>query len=369
MRVGLVVSSNKFTGAAAVAEHWCRALHAAGHEARLLFVAGANLERRLNDSSWALPHLHKERSFADVRANLRILRRLAETSDVVMTFLPHDHVEAVIAGVPRSAPLIRAFRNPRHLRKDPFHKWAARRCAGALAPFKSLSTRTERLIGGRPTASFPVPVEDRFSPGPGPQEARDGLGLYPETPVIGMIGKLALGRGFETLLDAAARTRNRCRILAVGHGELQPSLERQAHDLGISDRITWAGKREHDLPLLLGAMDAVVFPAPGSDWGHRVISEAHACGRPVIASPIAGVEDLVRHERTGLVAEASEGIASAFDRLIDDPNLARGLAQKASEAAADRRFSTIGPKLAAFLEEFCSVDRFPGGGAVDDALN
>ncbi|MEN8162531.1 MAG: glycosyltransferase family 4 protein [Acidobacteriota bacterium] len=357
MRVGMAVSSNKFTGAAAVAEHWCRALHAAGHEARLLFVAGANLERRLHGSSWGLPHLHKERGFADVRANLRALRQLAETSDVVMTFLPHDHFEAVMAGVHRRVSLVRAFRNPFHLRKDPLHQWLARRCVGALAPFESLSARTEGLIGGRPIMSIPVPVEDRFSPGPAPREARDRLGLDPETPVIGMIGKLALGRGFETLLDAAARTRSRCWVLAVGHGELQPSLERHAHDLGINDRITWAGKREDDLPLLLGAMDAVVFPAPGSDWGHRVISETHACGRPVIASPIAGVEDLVQHERTGLIAKDPEGIARAFDRLIDEPDFARRLGDGASKAAADRRFSVTGSRLATFLEGFSPVDR------------
>ncbi len=359
MRVGLAVSSNKFTGAAAVAEHWCRALHAAGHEALLLFVAGDNLERRLTGLPWAVPDLVKERRPGDIRVNLSALRRLAEASDVVMTLLPHDHVEAVVAGVHQRVPLVRAFRNPRHLREDVFHRWVARRCSGALAPFESQLARTEQLIGGRPTASFPVPVEDRFKPGPEPREARRLLGMDRGTPVIGMVGKLARGRGFEMLLEAAARTRNRCRILAVGHGELQPSLERKTQDLKISDRVTWAGKREEDLPLLLGAMDAVVFAAPGSDWGHRAISEAQACARPVIAMSLAGVEDLVHHERNGLMAESPQGIASAFDRLIDDPNFARTLGYGASEASADRRFGEIGRRLATFLEEFSPIHGSP----------
>ncbi len=362
MRVALTVSSNKFTGAAAVAEHWCRALQIVGNEARLLFVAGANLQRRLSDSSWGLPGLAKERRLADVRTNIQALRRLATWADVVMSFLPHDHLELIIARAHRRVPLIRAIRNPRHLRHDPLHRWVFRRCTGGLAPFESLVPRAGSLIDGRHVVSIPVPVEDRFQRGPNPREARSRLVMDPEIPVIGMVGKLAQGRGFETLLDAAAGARTRCRILVVGHGELRPALEQQARDLGIADQITWAGKSEHDLPLLFAAMDAVVFAAPGSDWGHRAISEAQACARPVIALPIAGVEDLVRHESSGLIADDPQGISNAFDRLIENPELALRLGHGASEATADRRFAQIGKRLTAFLEETSGVDRSPVGG-------
>lgn len=183
-----------------------------------------------------------------------------------------------------------------------------------------------------------------------------------ETPVIGMVGKIARGRGFDVLLEAAARSQTRCRVLAVGHGELQPELEHFAREKNISDRIVWAGKRESDLPLLFAAMDAVVFAAPGSDWGHRAISEAQACGRPVIATAIPGIEDLLDHEITGLIAEDAKGIAAAFDRLVADPALERHLGQNASEATADRRFSTVGGNLADFLEGLTAVVRSPGRG-------
>ena len=49
----MVVFANKYTGAAAVAEHSCRALRTAGSEARLLYVAGRNLETRLAAAPWA----------------------------------------------------------------------------------------------------------------------------------------------------------------------------------------------------------------------------------------------------------------------------------------------------------------------------
>ncbi len=362
MRVGLAVSSDKFTGAAAVAEHWCRALHLAGHDARLLFVAGANLERRLSCSSWALPDLKKERRPTDIRSNFRALRLLATWADVVMTFLPHDHFEAVLAGAHTRAPLIRAFRNPRHLRRDRVHRWAFRRCAAVLTPFCALIPQAKSLIGNRPVTSITVPVEDRFRPSQDTGKAKSLLGIDPDGPVIGMVGKLAQSRGFEILLDAAAKANARCRILAIGHGEHQPALESRAQELGIAERVIWAGKREDDLPLLFSAMDAVVFAAPGSDWGHRAISEAQACGRPVITLPISGVEDLVLHEYSGLVAEDSQGIASAFNRLIENPVLERRLECAASQAGGRRRFGPIGRQLGDFLEGLRQPQGSPSGG-------
>ncbi len=362
MRIGLAVSSNKFTGAAAVAEHWTRALHAVGVEARLLFVGGANLQRRLADDEWAVAGLRKERRPADVRSNFAALRRLAADADLVMTFLPHDHFEAVAAGVDRRTPLVRAFRSPDHLRRDVFHRVLARRCRAALAPFEAVVERTRRLIGGGPVIAPTVPVEDRFRPGPPPSEARRRLGIEPGRPILGMVGKLAAKRGFENLLDAAAHARTDCTVLVVGHGELQPDLERRARRLGLENRIAWAGKREDDLPMLFAAMDAVLFAAPGSDWGHRAISEAQCCGRPVIARPIDGVEDLLSDGRTGVVADDVRTIAAAFDRLVDDPDRAREIGEAGRQAADRRRFPEIGRLLRQFLEDLARAGGSTGGG-------
>jgi glycosyltransferase involved in cell wall biosynthesis len=177
-----------------------------------------------------------------------------------------------------------------------------------------------------------------------------------------MVGKMAKGRGFETLLDAAAKARQSCSILAVGHGELQPALERRARNLEILDHVTWAGKREEDLPLLFAAMDAVVFAASGSDWGHRAISEAQACGRPVITLSLPGVEDLVDHEHNGLIVEDVSAITAAFDRLIEDPNLGQRLSRGAIRSSVDRRFEVIGRRLGIFLEALDQHPGFPDGG-------
>lgn len=351
MRVGLVVSSNKYTGAAAVAEGWCRALHAAGVDARLLFVGGANLERRLVGLTWAEPGLVKERRIADIRRNLRALRKLSDTSDVVICHLPHDHFEAIAAGVHRRVRLVRAFRRPRHLRRDAFHRALARRIVGAIAPYDAVIPDIEELTRA-PVAVVPASVDERFCIANGDKrEARRALSIESDRPILGMVGKLAKGRGFELLLDAASLTRCEYRVLVIGHGELQQELEHRAAALGLEDRITWTGKREEDLPDLYRAMDAVLFSAPGSDWGHRAITEAQASGRPVIAVDWPGVGDLVEDNRTGIVVSRDpEAVAAAMDRIVYEPDGAGRIGAAAAAAVVGRRLPPIGVRLTAFLE-------------------
>ncbi|MEJ2583265.1 MAG: glycosyltransferase, partial [Acidobacteriota bacterium] len=261
--MGLVVFANKWTGAGAVAELTCRALRRAGVDARLLFVGGRNLERRLEGNEWAYPYLSKDRTAAKLADNLRAVKRLADESEIVICYLPHDHFLCVATGVHRSVPLVRAFRHPRSLRRDPYHGCLNRRISGALFAYSALERDLPRAFSGVPVASLPVPLEDRFRPGNG-SEWRDRLGISRHAPVIGSVGKLASGRGFGLMLDAVSMVSSAAHIIIVGHGELRARLEEQARHLGLADRIGWAGYQDEALPDLYAAMDVVFFCAPGS---------------------------------------------------------------------------------------------------------
>lgn len=352
VHIVLTVSSSKYTGAAAVAELWCRSLRAIGFEANLLCVRGDNLERRLESKPWAQALLLKERRPSHIRHNLTVFRRYSRESDVMITLLPHDHFEAVFAGAHHRTPIVRAFRRPRHLRPDPLHRWFAHRASAAIAPCSELVETTGRYMGGKPVGLFDVPVEDRFTPATDSDETRHTLFEDTRRPVVGMVGKLAADRGFDCFIDAASLMATHCNLLIVGHGELQSQLESQARTLGISDRIHWAGKREDDLPRLLRTMDILVFTAPGSDWGHRVITEAQACGRAVVAVNHRGVTDLVDHNRTGLVVESDPTtIAEALEHLLRDKEKTLRLSEAAASESTRRRFVPIGRAMAKFLEE------------------
>jgi len=350
MRVGMVVFANKWTGAGAVAELNCRALHRAGFDARLLFVGGRNLERRLEAHPWAVPGLVKERRPADFRSNLESITRLAEDCDVVICHLPHDHLLCVAAGIHRYIPLVRAFRNPRHIRRDPYHHYLNRRLAASLSAHSVLESDLRRSFPYLPTAVLAVPLEDRFRPVNG-SRWRNRLGIPPDAPVIGAVGKLAKGRGIRLLLDTAAHLEAQAHVVVVGHGELQPELERQGQKLGLVERVHWTGYQDEALPDLYSTMDVFVFTAPGSDWGHRAISEAQGCARPVVAVSCPGVEDLVEDGVTGrFVGRDPVALADAVSVLIKEPERSRRLGGAAADAAAQRRFAPVGERLAVFLD-------------------
>jgi len=308
MKVTLVAAANKYTGAAAAAEHFCRALHAAGVEATLLFVGGNNLERRLADFAWARPALRKERSAADLRSNMETLRQAAVESTVLVTHLPHDHFLCVTARVHRVTPLVRNFRNGGHLRRDPLHRMLDARLAAALAAHSSMLPAVEGLLpGNRPAAALPVPLEERFRPrGDGPSWRR-ALEIPAGAPVVGMVGKMAPGRGFDLALRTAALLGEEAHVIAIGHGEARPSLEALASRLRLAGRIRWTGYRERELPGLYEAMDVVLYPAVGSDHGHRAVSEAQGCGRPVVAGGFPGVADLIDDGSTGRITDPADG--------------------------------------------------------------
>jgi len=351
MRVGMVVFANKWSGAGAVAELNCRALHSAGVDARLLFVGGRNLERRLTDMSWAEPTLIKERRPAHFRSNLLTAGALADECEVVISHLPHDHLLCVAAGVHRRVLLVRAFRNPRHIRRDPYHRYLNRRLSAALFTHSALESQLLRTVGQLPETALPVPVEDRFRPADG-SGWRNRLGIPPDAPVIGAVGKLAEGRGFGLLLETTARLATPTHVIAVGHGEHLPQLQKMAIDLGLEPRVHWTGYQDEALPELYSAMDVVLFTVPGSDWGHRVISEAQGCGRPVVAASWPGVEDLVKDGVSGRVVDHDPAaLADAVDFLIANPDVAHRIGDAAATAAENRRLAPIGKRLAQFLED------------------
>jgi len=349
VRVLLVTFATKYTGAAATAEHCTRALRAAGVDARFLFTAGRNLEERLATADWARAGLVKERTPARIAANLRALRAEAASADAVVCHLPHDHLLCVVAGVHHRSALVRNVRHPRHLRRDPWHRAVARRTDGLVLAFQRMGDRARDVFGDIPSLALPVPLEDRFRPGAAATPWRRRLDLDAR-PVVGVVGKLAAGRGFELALETAARCRTSPWLVVVGHGELQPRLERLAVDLGISERVRWAGFQD-DLPAIFAATDLLLFTAPGSDWGHRVVSEAQGCGVPVVAASVAGVDDLIDDRRTGLVAPgAPDALAAAIDRLFDDRELRSRIATNGAAAAERRRFEPAGRALADHLD-------------------
>jgi glycosyltransferase involved in cell wall biosynthesis len=173
-----------------------------------------------------------------------------------------------------------------------------------------------------------------FLPRPA-SEARARLGLPDDGPVISYVGKLVPRKGVDTLIEAmgilSRRPGGAPRLVAAGIGEMREPLERRAAELGVADRIHWAGKVAHDeVGWWMSAGDLFVLPSL-SEGLPTVVCEAMNCGLPVVATAVDGTPEIVRDGVTGLLVPPSqpEPLAAALGRILDDPALAASMSAEA----------------------------------------
>ena len=138
-------------------------------------------------------------------------------------------------------------------------------------------------------------------------------------------------------LDAALLVLERhrdARFVIAGDGELRAELERAAEPLG--DRVVFLGAR-HDVPDLLASFDVFAFPSLFEGLCLAVI-EAQAAGVAVVATPVGGIVENVVDGETGLLVPPRDprALAEAIVRLLDDPSLARSLAERARPRVLQR---------------------------------
>ena len=128
------------------------------------------------------------------------------------------------------------------------------------------------------------------------------------------------------------------RSALVGGGRgYERGLRRMARSLGVAEAITFAGPREHDeLPPFYDAADAVALPSLFEGLP-LVLLEAMAAARPVVATAVGGIPDLVEDGRTGrLVAPGDPAaLAAALAGVAADPEAARRLGAAARERVVE----------------------------------
>jgi len=193
---------------------------------------------------------------------------------------------------------------------------------------------------------------EAFKPGSqnGSQLKRE-LGFDPEAPVVGTIGRLVYQKAHDVFLQAASlivQAVPNAQFLIVGDGPLRPHLEKMAADFGLHT-CRFAGFRS-DIPNMLSIMDVFVLSSI-LEGLPRVLIEALALARPVVATTIDGVTEVAQHEETALLVPPGEPtpLTDAIISLLKDQELASRLGD-AGRKAAEERFA-----LSRTVEE---VDRF-----------
>jgi len=173
-------------------------------------------------------------------------------------------------------------------------------------------------------------------------EARRRFGLDGADVAVGVASRLIAHKGHAELLRAmaiAAGQASPLRLLVAGHGPLRADLERLARDLGISERVRFLGFID-DVAAFMAACDIVAFPtqpALGEGFGLAAL-EAMAAGRPVVATRVASLPEVVADGETGLLVPPGDppALAEALVRLATDDGLRARLGAVAARRAAEQ---------------------------------
>ena len=154
---------------------------------------------------------------------------------------------------------------------------------------------------------------------------REKWKLCPEEAVIGIVSKLWEGKGHATLIDAVkelTKELKNVRLVIVGEGYLQDELVKQVDRLGLGDRVLFTGF-QMDVSEIIATFDVAVLPSFFEGMG-RVILEAMAMAKPVVASRVGGIPDLVEDGRNGFLVQPGDvkALAATIKRLLIDKELA-----------------------------------------------
>jgi glycosyltransferase involved in cell wall biosynthesis len=273
----------------------------------------------------------------------RLLAKRARVPVIVHTF--HGHVVEGYFGDPASRGILLAERG------------LARISDALIAVSNAVRDELLDLGIGRRGQWHVIPLGLDLSPfddpSPDVAESRQSLGLPPDGPVVGIVGRLAPIKDHQTFLRAAAAVATRdanVHFAIAGDGPLRAGLE--------VDSLRMLGERVHllgwvrSLPELYAALDVVVLTSRNEGTPVALI-EAGAAGKPVVATRVGGVPDVVHEGENGLLAtpDDSAAVAAAIESILQAPALAKALGEKGRERSKAFGRERLADDLAALYHE------------------
>jgi glycosyltransferase involved in cell wall biosynthesis len=233
--------------------------------------------------------------------------------------------------------------------KAPRHVWIERLLARRTQALVAVSEQVRRFLAAQlrlePSAitlvrngiAMPVASPERVA------ALRQRLALPSGEPVLGTVASLTQKKGHAFLLEAVAALRARgirVSLVLAGDGPERASLEASASSFGIADRVHFLGVHEQ-VGDVLAVIDVFVLPSL-TEGLPLALLEAMAAGKPIVATDVGGVPDVIVPGRNGVLvpARAAAPLADALQGLLDDRHRGAELGERARETV-----------LAGFTEE------------------
>ena len=175
-----------------------------------------------------------------------------------------------------------------------------------------------------------------------------------DTVVIGTVGRLVPQKALHVLLEGYAHYRalssRPSRLVVVGSGPLESELKARAVELGLADAMVWAGFRE-DIPVVMSSLDVFALSSQYEGFG-IVLLEAMAAGKPVVATKVSAIPEVIEDCVTGLLCPVGDACAfGAAIKQLENTALLEKLGtagrKRAGEFTMDRM---VDATLAAYAE-------------------
>jgi len=186
------------------------------------------------------------------------------------------------------------------------------------------------------------------------QGLRKELGIPEHSIVVGTVGRLVTVKGPEYLLEASRfilPAYPDTFFVFTGDGELREHLEQQARDTGVEGNTLFLGWR-NDAARIISIFDIFVLPSLNEGMG-RVLVEAMALGKPIVASNIGGIPDLVIPGKNGFLVPPKnpEQLAKYIQILLSDTERREKMGLSGEETAGNFSHELMVKKIAELYRE------------------
>lgn len=322
-----------------------RGLHGLGYQADLACAPGGSLVRLVESSGMRVvlfrhlvQPLHPARDTLGLLSLIRYLRKVpyhvVHTHNSKAGFL--GRLAAKAAGVPVIVHTVHGFafhdQEPfwRRILFRNLERMASRWCDRMIfisQPLVDWALR-EGVTKREKTVTIYSGIEiDRFLPVSKEEKdrLRDRWVIGRQAPVIGIVSKLWEGKGHSVLIQAFRGVRDElpdARLVIVGEGYLKDRLVQQVEEAGLTASVLFTGFVAEPARII-ATLDVAVLPSLFEGMG-RVLLEAMAMGKPVVASGVGGIPDLVKHGANGFLVKPGSvsELRDAVLRLLKDRDLA-----------------------------------------------
>jgi glycosyltransferase involved in cell wall biosynthesis len=339
LRIVQVISSSVPSGAEHQVALLARQFQQKGHEVTVVCPPGGWLPEALrnqNTPCWEMP-MRKGGSFF---THLKLLRRLKRSKfDIIHTHLTRGAWHGGITATLRRIPIVASVHVINH---DVAFNLIPKTGGRLIAVSEFVK---ENLISNKvPANAIDVVYHGTEFVDSDTQCSKNGVfeefGIAENYRIVGLVGRVASDKGHLLAIQAIPKVLSKHKdthFMFVGRVEpnFSPLLEKAIDDLGVRKAVTLTGNRS-DVSRLMDAMDIMILPSKIETFG-LVVIEAMGRGKPVIATRVGGLPEVIQNNLTGLFIEQEpDELADAINSLLSDPSRSKAMGEAGREWVRSR---------------------------------